>query len=364
MRLLTALLFSLLLSSLHAQPVTGTWRGKISKGLTTYKVEVKVILQGDSLRGTSYYYANANHYYRYAIKGYTDPVDGSLHWWDDELIEKKGGGGLASGINSQPLQVQADFNCPGAGVMKLDGEASTAGGKEMELHFDKYENPLFADVWDEIIANWHYGGADPDWIAQADQEQRTRATTPPPAVALPPATKQEEATAKQTAPVPVKPKPVPVETRPQPRDEKPVPAIAAEAPKTPVQEQPRPVFKPLSVQEKFETRQRLVQTTIPLAGDSIELQFFDNAEIDGDSIALFLNNRLLFEHVKLSAEPFILRLAVSDLPADAELSMVAENLGAIPPNTSFMMAYVNGERHTARLESTEKTTAVIRFRKE
>jgi hypothetical protein len=117
------------------------------------------------------------------------------------------------------------------------------------------------------------------------------------------------------------------------------------------------------VQEKLDTRRQVVQATLPLVGDSIELQFFDNAEIDGDSIALFLNDRLLFEHVKLSAEPFVLKLAVAQLPPDASLSMVAENLGAIPPNTSFMMAFVNGQRYTARLESTEGTTAVIRFRR-
>ena len=119
-----------------------------------------------------------------------------------------------------------------------------------------------------------------------------------------------------------------------------------------------------TIQQKFDSRQRVVQTTLPLAGDSVELQFFDNAEIDGDSISLFLNGRLLFEHVRLSALPFVLKLAVQDIPADAELSMVAENLGAIPPNTSFMMAYINGQRFTARLESTEKTTAVIRFKRE
>jgi hypothetical protein len=107
----------------------------------------------------------------------------------------------------------------------------------------------------------------------------------------------------------------------------------------------------------------VVQTTLPLAGDSIELQFYDNAEVDGDSIALFLNGKMLFEHVKLSAEPFVLKLAVQDIPADGELSMVAENLGSIPPNTSFMIAYINGQRYTARLESTEGSTAVIRFSK-
>jgi len=41
--------------------------------------------------------------------------------------------------------------------------------------------------------------------------------------------------------------------------------------------------------------------------------------------------------------------------------MVAENLGAIPPNTSYMIAWVNNQRYTANLESSENSSAMIRF---
>jgi hypothetical protein len=347
--------------ALAAQPITGVWRGKVQKGrtpfTTTYKLEVKVVRQGDSLTGTSYYYANAQHYYRYAIKGYLDPQDASLHWWDDVLLESKGPKTSFSAVNQQPLAMQTDFNCPGAGIMKLDGVAETKNGDGLEVHLDKMEEPLFADGWDELLANWWYGGADPDLIAAADTEQRQPKATPP----------------APTAPVIVQTKPAPQpKPRPQPQPEpkpQPAPPVVVAAP--PVAEKPQPptpvvVAPPVvqTIQQKFDSRHRVVQITLPLAGDSVELQFFDNAEIDGDSISLFLNGRLLFEHVRLSALPFVFKLAVQDLPADAELSMVAENLGAIPPNTSFMMAYINGQRYTARLESTEKTTAVIRFRRE
>jgi hypothetical protein len=260
-------------------------------------------------------------------------------------------------VNHQPLAMQTDFNCPGAGIMKLDGVAETKNGDELEVHLDKMEAPLFADGWDELLANWWYGGADPDLIAAADTEQRQPKSTPP----------------APTEPVIVQTKPAPQpQPQPQPQSQpRPQPATPVVVAAPPVAEKPQPptpvVVAPppiQTIQQKFDSRQRIVQTTLPLAGDSVELQFFDNAEIDGDSISLFLNGRLLFEHVRLSALPFVIKLAVQDVPADAELSMVAENLGAIPPNTSFMMAYINGQRYTARLESTEKTTAVIRFRRE
>jgi hypothetical protein len=44
--------------------------------------------------------------------------------------------------------------------------------------------------------------------------------------------------------------------------------------------------------------------------------------------------------------------------------MVAENLGTIPPNTSFMVALVGDKRYEAKLSSTENSSALIRLKKE
>lgn len=360
--------------TLSAQPISGVWRGRVQKGrppfATQYKVEVKIIRYGDSLTGTSYYYGGPQHYYRYAIRGYLDAQDGSLHWWDDTLLESRSPRTSLQPVNIQPLAMQADFNCPGAGIMKLDGRAETKRSDPLEVHLDKYEDPLFADGWDELLANWYYGGAHPDLIAEADAAQRRPpmpavgpAPNLPPVVVAPP-----PVVAKAPPPVRSDPVPPPVSTPSAP----PVvvaapPPVAVSAPPPvvapPVASAPPALPLPVSIQQQYQQRRRVVQSTLPVAGDSIELQFFDNAEIDGDSISLFLNGRLLFEHVRLSAQPFTMRLAVADLPADAELTMVAENLGAIPPNTSFMMAYVNGQRYTARLESTENSSAVIVLRR-
>ncbi len=343
----------LLMLNAHAQPVSGVWRGKVIKGngpfATTYKLEVKLIRNADSITGTSYYFANANNYYRYSIKGYFDAVDGSVHWWDDILIEQKGNSFASGSLNKQPLTIQTDFNCPGSGVMKLDGKAETTEGKEMLVFLDKQDEPLFADGWNELIAEWYYGGADPERIEEVGQAQIKQ-----PSSAGPPSSESSTAAAEKQAPEQGKQKPV-VEA-----PTKPAVAIADPSEK---REIIPPVIMKQTNEQKYETRKRVVQSTLPLAGDSVELQFYDNAEIDGDSISLFLNGKMIFEHVKLSAEPFVVKFNVNEIPANAELAMVAENLGSIPPNTAFMMAYAGGQRYTARLESTEITTAVIRFQK-
>ncbi|RYZ50345.1 MAG: hypothetical protein EOO14_19470 [Chitinophagaceae bacterium] len=67
--------------------------------------------------------------------------------------------------------------------------------------------------------------------------------------------------------------------------------------------------------------------------------------------------------VKKVNKPYTVKIAVADIGEESELTMVAENLGAIPPNTSYMVALIGDKRHTANLSSTEDTSAVIRLKK-
>jgi len=85
------------------------------------------------------------------------------------------------------------------------------------------------------------------------------------------------------------------------------------------------------VEEKFIARKKILTSEIPVTGDSISLSFYDHAEIDGDSIALFMNGKLMYQHVLLKAEPFSFKLAVTDLAAENEMIMVAENLDPFHP---------------------------------
>ena len=125
----------------------------------------------------------------------------------------------------------------------------------------------------------------------------------------------------------------------------------------------QPVIKTLTIEEKFTSRKKILTTEIPVSGDSIELRFYDNAEIDGDSISLFLNNKLLFKHIRLTEKAYTIKISVKELGAENELIMVAENLGSIPPNTSYMVALVGDKRYEAKLASTENSSALIRLKK-
>lgn len=323
----------LFLSSLRAQQVTGVWKGKINK----QKVEVKIVQNGDSLTGTSYYYASAGNYSRYSIKGYFDPNTNSVVWWDDQLIEDKSG--MLGTPGKTPQLSTADFNCPGGGEMYLDGKAvpKERPSTEGPVALTKVNGPSFSDEWDYVIDNYTLGANDPDIIDSV----------------------------RLIASIPGRRKPT-KEPKAPPIAQSPIPGmVVISMPPEIKEERPRPpvVSKPQTIEEKFIARRKVFTTDIPVTGDSIELRFYDNAEIDGDSISLFLNNKLLFEHIRLTDKAYTIKLPVSDMDSSNELTMVAENLGSIPPNTSFMVALVGDKRYEAKLASTENSSAVIRLLK-
>jgi len=340
--------------------ITGTWKGKINR----QKVEVKIIQNGDSLAGTSYYYESANNYRRYTIRGYFDANTNEAVWWDDKLLEEKTGKFSLSSPGKIALLSSADFNCPGSGRMMLDGKAANKENRNEvkgEVHLDKTNSPVFEDEWDYVIDNFQAGTNDPyiiDSIASLSQMPMPVIINEPIVIIAP---KKEVPQVEKPAPVIEKP----VEKSTLPKEEAKT-VIKTELPKEeqqPVVIKPAELLRPLTIEEKFSTRKKTLVTEIPLTGDSIELRFYDNAEIDGDSISLFLNDKLIFRHIRLTGNAYSIKLSVSELNESNELIMVAENLGTIPPNTSYMIALSGEKRYEARLESTEGSSAMIRLYK-
>jgi hypothetical protein len=320
-RIVFAGFFLFFLQTAMAQPVTGVWRGKI-RGVNT---ELKLVKTGDDLVGVVYYYSGKNRYKRYSVKGNFDDNTNAVIWWDELPLDGNGQPKtMLLGPDPEAQMTVADFNCPGSEEMYLDGNSSTrdnASGKTGEVHLVKMDKPLFPDEWDELIDNYFVGGNDPELIARVSEHQLPR---------------------------------VP--------EEKPSPEILTIEPPQPVAEKPAaPALVKNSNLDKFSSRKKVLQTVIPITAKTIELNFYDNAEIDGDSIALFLNGRQIFEHIRLTDQPYKVVLQASELGADNELVMVAENLGSIPPNTSFMSAKVGDKSYEARLYANENSSALIRI---
>ena len=306
-----------------AQQITGVWSGKINKK----RAEIKFVQKGDSITGTSYYYESGKNYLRYSIKGYFDADNNSVVWWDDELISAEG--------NSRDIAFLsvADFNCPGDGKMQLDGTTTQKESRinTGDISLTKIISTSFPDEWDFVIDNYTEGTNDPDIIdsiglVAVNKKKKPKIVQPP-----------------KEIPKEVVTNPVVAEPEPDPQ------VVLAQHTK--------------KMEEQFTIRKKVFVTEIPLQGDSIELRFFDNVQVDGDSITLFLNDKLIFTHVRLTEKPFVVKLSVNDLNETNELTMVAENLGSIPPNTAYMEAIVGDKRYDVNLSSTEETSGMIRLKK-
>jgi len=112
----------------------------------------------------------------------------------------------------------------------------------------------------------------------------------------------------------------------------------------------------------FLGRNTVVAATIPVQGiDSIRVSLYDNGEIDGDSVSLYLNNELIISHLMLTAQAktFILPIDKS-LPVN-KLVLFAENLGKLPPNTALMEVTVHGKTYNLFLSTDYKRNASVEF---
>jgi hypothetical protein len=77
----------------------------------------------------------------------------------------------------------------------------------------------------------------------------------------------------------------------------------------------------------------------------ITLNIYDNGAIDGDSISIFFNGKLLLSHQFVSEKPIILDLELDENLAKNEIILFAENLGSIAPNTALIVVNAGDKRY-------------------
>ena len=130
-----------------------------------------------------------------------------------------------------------------------------------------------------------------------------------------------------------------------------------EPPNMAIKQDPQIVEAPLI---KFEKRSNTVLQTIQVKNKTVRVDLYDNGEVDGDSISLFYNGKLLMSSKRLSEKAITLNITVEDDIVN-ELVMYAENLGTIPPNTALMVVTDGPKRYEVRITSDLEKSGVINF---
>jgi hypothetical protein len=114
---------------------------------------------------------------------------------------------------------------------------------------------------------------------------------------------------------------------------------------------------------ELEKRKNELVKEITVDTDSLSVTLYDNAEIDGDSITLIYNDKILTTHQRLTDKPLTFWIKITrGAGSRNELVMYAENLGSIPPNTALMVIYDGKKRYELNIKSTEKTNGSVSFK--
>ena len=117
------------------------------------------------------------------------------------------------------------------------------------------------------------------------------------------------------------------------------------------------------IAESFVRRKAVLNQEFEVESDSVRLSFYDNGEIDGDSISVFVNNQAVLTHQELQAKAFNLYLHLDSTREVNEISMFAENLGRLPPNTALMVVTDGTHRYEVFMSSSLTENATIRLRR-
>lgn len=117
------------------------------------------------------------------------------------------------------------------------------------------------------------------------------------------------------------------------------------------------------IERQFTERENELSDEIEVESDTLKVDFYDNGEVDGDSISVFFNGKLMAFSQKLGVRPVHFDVVMDSLKKVNELSMFAENLGTIPPNTALMTINDGVRRHEIRLSSTLDKNATIRIKR-
>ncbi len=112
----------------------------------------------------------------------------------------------------------------------------------------------------------------------------------------------------------------------------------------------------------FRDRESVVAAHIPVQGtDTIRIELYDNGEIDGDSVSLYLNNELVLQHLRLEAQAKVLLIPIDKSLPTNTLVLFAENLGKLPPNTALMVVTAHGKTYNLFLSTDYKKNASVEF---
>lgn len=95
--------------------------------------------------------------------------------------------------------------------------------------------------------------------------------------------------------------------------------------------------------------------------DSIRIELVDNAQIDNDMVSVYLDDSLVINKEKLTAEPKLFYVSLDTTAKLCSIKMEAESMGSIPPCTAVMTVATKRHRYDVTLSSDFGNNAIIQL---
>jgi len=104
--------------------------------------------------------------------------------------------------------------------------------------------------------------------------------------------------------------------------------------------------------------------TIYFNSDSLLFTLYDNGEVDGDTVSVIMNGKMILPRQGLSTKPINKTVYVPKGTEDElQIVMYAETLGSIPPNTGLLIIQDGNVRHEVRFSGDLQKNAGITLRR-
>ena len=369
--------------ALHAQDITGIWRGHFrSSGSLSmksdiyddrYRFEVQIAQHDKKFEGVTYSYLSSIFYGKAAAAGSINVRTGKVLLQEGKLIEVRNiGGGTC--IMTCFLQYSRSGNeefLEGTYVSMNVSDSSNCGRGTVFLRkaisSDFYTEPFVLKREKEVAADsMKMAGkaAAPKPAGQTTAKAKppaataTRgATTPRPGSTARNATTPKPATAPRKAPA----KPAgPPERNSPPMARASVPR---ETMRQPTSDSSTGIGRkfPTIVPGVIKNRENPTVKTIVVHTSEVTLNIYDDGAIDHDTVSVYLDNRPVILHAMLTDRPLVLTIHLDESNDYHEVVMVADNEGEIPPNTSLMIVKAGDKEYKVSITSTEQKNAVIKF---
>jgi hypothetical protein len=102
-------------------------------------------------------------------------------------------------------------------------------------------------------------------------------------------------------------------------------------------------------------------STIFTKAPVISISLFDNGQIDGDTVTVFHNGKVIADKLLVSGKPFKFEVIIDEKNPHHEIVFVANNLGSIPPNTAVLIVEAGDKKYNLFASSDLSKNSVVIF---